>query len=228
MNTSSLAVILLTYDRFEYAKRTLESFMQHCSHAGALHLIIADDGSPKGYTDKLAKVAAKVGLFDSITITNAERGGYGRSYNLATQVAHQMADLVLPLEDDWELLRRFEVSDLAEILLEPGSPVGCIRMGYVGFTQPLRGMFETIAGRNVLMLDPFSPEPHVFAGHPRLETTAWQRGVGPWPEGIGAGATEYSVAQRLEARTGVAWPTELITTNGNLFAHIGTIQARDD
>lgn len=228
MNTSSLAVILLTYNRLEYAQKTLRSLMLHISHAGPLHLIIADDGSPEGYTDKLLQQAREFPLWDSIAVTNAERGGYGKSYNLATQLAHQLADLVLPLEDDWELLQHLPITDLAEILLEPGSPVGCIRMGYIGFTQPLRGMFETVAGRNVLLLDPFSPEPHVFAGHPRLETTAWQRGVGPWPEGIGAGTTEYSVAMRMQARTGVAWPTELITTNGSMFAHIGTIQARTD
>ena len=105
---------------------------------------------------------------------------------------------------------------------------GCIRMGYVGWTQELRSKFTSIAGQHFLSFDPSSEEPHVWAGHPRLETREWQRFVGPWPEGYDPGTTEMLVAQRPEARQGVVWPIDLIHPYGNLFVHIGTHQARED
>ena len=74
-----------------------------------------------------------------------------------------------------------------------------------------------------LALDPDSPEPHVFAGHPRLELAEWERYVGPWPEGLAAGPTEFEVAHRREARMGVAWPIDLIKPTGDAFVHIGTV-----
>ena len=73
----------------------------------------------------------------------------------------------------------------------------------------------------------FSSEPHVFAGHPRLETVSFQKEVGPWPTGLGAGATEFEVAHRSRARQGIAWPIDLVPLQGGLWGHIGTEQAKD-
>mgnify|MGYP001614087095 CR=1 FL=1 len=105
---------------------------------------------------------------------------------------------------------------------------GCIRMGYIGWTQELRSIFISANKQHYLLFDPESPEPHVWAGHPRLELREWQRFVGPWPEGHDPGTTEFIVSQRPEARQGVVWPVDLIHPYGNLFVHIGTLQARVD
>ena len=102
---------------------------------------------------------------------------------------------------------------------------GCVRMGYIGFTQELRASFVSHGGLFWLALDPASAEPHVWSGHPRLETAGWQREVGPWPEGMAAGATEFEVAHRPAARQRVAWPVDLIRPYGDAWAHVGTCQA---
>jgi hypothetical protein len=75
------------------------------------------------------------------------------------------------------------------------------------------------------LLDGDSPEPHVFAGHPRLETVGYQRRVGEWPEGLLPGETEFSVAHYQWARMGVVWPMDLVKPSGDLFCHIGTIRS---
>jgi hypothetical protein len=77
------------------------------------------------------------------------------------------------------------------------------------------------------VLDPNSPEPHVFAGHPRLERVSYQREVGEWPTGMDPNETEFAVAHVRRARMGVAWPLGLDPREGyGLFAHVGTLRAR--
>lgn len=221
-----LCILLLTYgansERVAYAHRTLRAAIDNIHYSGPLKVHIADDGSPGAHMDALAEVAGGYAHIASVTVSNAHRGGYGRSYNLATQIVHKIADYVLPIEDDWELMRPLDLDPLVATLAEDHS-FGCIRLGYIGFTQELRGTVLQSSAGMMLRFDPNSDEPHVWAGHPRLETVAWQLPVGPWPEGLAAGATEWEVAHRWTARQGVAWPLDLVHPRGDLFAHIGTV-----
>lgn len=218
-----ITICLLTYNRFEYAKKTLESTLKYAKYDGRLAVHIADDGSPCGYVEGLFDIALEAGV--QVSTSNSNRGGYGANYNLAMQTVHQFSDIVLPLEDDWELIRTLDLNRLTYDLLGFGG--GCIRLGYIGFTQELRG--KLVRGKEdvYLRFDSSSEEPHVFAGHPRLETTEWSRLVGPWPEGKGAGQTEFDVAHKIMARERVYWPLDLVHPRGDLFAHIGTERAED-
>lgn len=219
-----ITICLLTYNRLLYARRTLESALNHIKYDGNLAWHIADDGSPAGYVDELATMFIGKHI-TNFTCSNSERGGYGANYNLAMQTIHPWSEFVLPLEDDWELLRDLDLGKLSSDLLVLGG--GCVRLGYIGFTQSLHGKFKAAPNGMYLRLDRDSDEPHVFAGHPRLETTEWSRLVGPWTEGLGAGATEFEVAHRSAARERVFWPLDLVHPRGDLFAHIGTERAED-
>lgn len=221
-----IAVLLLTCDRpaerKQYARRCLYS-LRNLRASEPLWLHVADDGSDPSWREELMEKA--LSLFgQNLSVTDAGGSGYGGSYNLATQLIHQVVDLVLPLEDDWELVRELNVDPVAGVLRD--GLFGCIRMGYVGFTQELRASFVWGRGLHWLTLAPDSPEPHVFAGGPRLETVQWERDVGPWIEGQPPGVTEFEVAHRAEARAGVGWPVDLIYPRGDAFVHIGTEQAQ--
>jgi len=219
-----LTALLLTCERTEYALSTLRSFFKHAHYSDPLRLHIADDGSRPGHRAILHELGIRLVGAEALTISNSEGRGYGANYNAATQVVHPLTDVVLPLEDDWELTRPLDLDHLVHALTT-AERFGCIRLGYIGFTQPLRGEVIFHEGQHYLLLDPESPEPHVWAGHPRLETVTWQRRVGPWQEGLEPGATEFEVAHRAEAREGVVWPLDLVKPYGDLFAHIGSVRA---
>lgn len=216
---SRITVMLLTYNRLDYAKTTLNSTLNYIKTSHDLQVHIASDGDNDAYMDQLTRLVGKWHL--NCTTSNSMRGGYGANYNLATQVVHPISEYVLPLEDDWELTREVDIDPIINAL----DIFNCVRMGYIGYTQPLRGTFEYIGGFNYLRLDPDSDEPHVFAGHPRLETVRFEREVGEWPLGVDPGTTEFIVAHRPEARQGIAWPCDLIHPCGGLFAHIGTVRS---
>lgn len=221
-----IAVVLFTYERMEYAKKTLAALSKLSAPGESLWLHIADDGSSQEYRDALLLQGRKQ-FGENVSVTNSERQGYGASYNAAMAYLHSRGDvdIILPLEDDWSLTKKLDLSPIINVLR--GGLFGCVRLGYIGTTQELRAKFVSAEGMYWLSLDPDSPEPHVFAGHPRLEIVEWEKLVGPWPTGMSAGQTEFAVAHRREARMGVAWPVDLVHPAGGLFVHIGTERAAD-
>jgi len=222
---NDVCVTLYTCNRPEYSKRTLAALAKFIKAPAALYLHIADDGTD-GNGKKLVAQAVKTGKFAAVSLSESGHNGYGASYNLATQKTHQLADIQLAMEDDWEATRELDLSPLCQALFRARPAIDCIRLGYLGFTQDLWGQAIKFMDSTYLLLDGTSDEPHVFAGHPRLETTAFQRRVGPWPTGLAAGATEFYVAKLPEAREGVAWPMDFVRPlQGDLFAHIGTDKA---
>jgi len=217
---SNVCIMLLTYNRLEYAKTTLISTLAQVHTSGALSVHIASDGDTDEYIQTLQEITdTSPTPLELVTTSNSRRSGYGANYNLATQLVHNFASHVLVLEDDWELTRELDLDLFIGALNELGA--GCMRLGYLGFTQPLRGEFASSHGRLWLRLDPSSAEPHVFSGHPRIETVGWERSVGPWPEGLEPGQTEFAVAHISEARQGVIWPVQEVKPYGDLFVHIG-------
>lgn len=222
-----IAIVLFTHamppEREEYAWLTINSLHRlQASEPFWFHL--ADDGSSQEFRDKIMTYA-RIAWGDNTSVTNSDRRGYGASYNISSQVVHPQADLILPLEDDWEMLRDFDLDPFARLLR--AGVYRCIRMGYIGYTTTLRATFEYYENQHFLRLDPDSQEKHVFAGGPRLETRDFQRAVGAWPEELGAGHTELEVIKNPETRHGVAWPIEAIKPKGDLFQHVGGLKAGD-
>lgn len=224
----SLAVVMLTYapnkesPRHEYAKITARSLVKNLKYSGDIHWHIATDGTP----DELVREYE----FPDPSVSCSPRLGYGANYNIATQTLHWGNEYLLMVEDDWELLKPLDLDILTKALDEG---LGCIRLGYLGWTQELKGKLVKKADHTFIEFDPDSSEPHVWSGHPRIETREFQRLIGPWPEGVDPGTTEFIVATRKETRLGpVAWPLDIGVNASqqcaNLFAHIGAVQARED
>lgn len=221
-----VTIVLLTYEdgQRNTAEATLRSTLDNLRYSGPLAVHIADDGSIEGHVDALRELAGGYPHLITVGATNVERRGYGASFNAATQVVHIASPIVMPIEDDWQLMRPLDLDPLVETLQtgrEGVTNIGCIRLGYMGFTQPLLGQFVHTPAGVMGLLDPDSPERHVAAGHPRLETRHWERAVGPWTEGLPAGATEFDWCGRRCARIGVAWPLDVVKPSEHLFAHIG-------
>lgn len=220
--SAKLCILFLTYNRMQYADQCLRAVIKNVRWDGDLHIHIADDGSPADYRDALHKIAGGYSKVCSAGVSNSERRGYGANYNLSTQHIHDWSDYVLVVEDDWRLDRSLDCTKL--VLGFGDGRIGCIRLGYLGSTQRLSAELIRVGGRAYWLLDPDSPEPHVWAGHPRLETVAWQREQGCWPEGLDPNMTEFVAARWF--RRGVAWPTWLDVDGDTYFTHIGTERAR--
>lgn len=234
-----LCICLLTYtggetrtdehQRFNYACQTLNSTLKHIKTSLPTHVHIAHDGSPPEHIEWLSKIAMNYG-YARPSVSNSERRGYGANYNAATLITHDF-EYILPLEDDWELVRELDVGLMVDWLqgaCREGTRYNSVRLGYLGSTQPVRGTVIHGPGGSMLELDPASHELHVFSGHPRIDTKEYQRRIGFWPEGTTPGEAEVAVSQRKEARQGILWPMDYVRTTGDLFVHIGAVKASID
>ena len=216
-----ITVVLYTYNRLNYAKETLNSLMNNIDYSGKLNLHIADDGSPKGYVDELLDFVELRNVFTDITWSNSNRNGYGASHNLAMQHVLDKSNCLLLVEDDWVLIRRLNLDYYYHIAY----PSYCVRLGYLGWTQTLKGTLVKVNSFTMLKLDEYCAEPHVFAAHPRLVGKQWQENQGKWPENMSPGDTEFKVAQFDNSRINVLWPLNSIHTNGDMFVHIGKVKS---
>jgi hypothetical protein len=226
---SKIAIVLLTAgtspERTQYARATLYAVLARLdTDSHDLRLYIGDDGSPHPHVAELLDIAETHGYSDYV-VANSGGIGYGANYNLIMKEAHMWADYILPLEDDWELTRAFNIDPIVHVLAD--GVFDSVRMGYIGYTQPLYAKFVYHCDRHYLHLLDTSEEPHVFSGHPRLETVEYQKRVGPWPEGLTPGETEWTVATTMpEARKKVGYPLWAAgDVKNGIFAHIGTMKS---
>ena len=217
-----IVLMLLTYNRMSEVSITLEAVAKYLRASEEIWLHIADDGSTQDYRDELLALGRSL-YGERVSITNSERSGYGGNYNAATQVIHYMADLILPLEDDWQLMRELNLDPIAKVLRD--GHFSCVRLGYIGYTGELKATMRWHENLHWLEFDPESSEKHIWTGGPRLETVAFERNLGPWPDHMEQGQTELEVCGREEAKSGIAWPIDLIPARGDAFVHIGTYKA---
>ena len=171
-----IVLLLLTYNRMSEACITLESVAKNLRASEEIWLHIADDGSTQDYRDELLDLARSL-YGERVSVSNSERSGYGGNYNAATQVVHNMADLILPLEDDWELMRELDLDPIAKVLR--AGFFNCVRLGYIGYTKELRSTLRWHENLHWMEFDPESSEKHIWTGGPRLETVEFQRNLGP-------------------------------------------------
>jgi len=217
-----IVVMLLTYDRFDVAKRTLESVAANLQQSDPIWMLIGDDRSSQEYRDALLDIAHRC-YGENVSITNSERTGYGGNFNAAAQMVHHISDIIFPLEDDWQMIRELDVDPIVTVLRE--GHFNCVRMAYLGYLKELWGVFRHHEWLHWLEFAPNSPEQHVFTGGPRLETAEFEQAIGPWPENMDQGDTEILVCARDAARQKVAWPVDLIKPGGDVFKHIGQYKA---
>lgn len=98
-----IAVCLLTCDRVEYTRRTLESFARHNPDRSRFVLLHADDASRDGRNAELAGAAG----FATLVQHTARAGNLATRIALLEAAAAGGAEWVLVLENDCESVRPF-------------------------------------------------------------------------------------------------------------------------
>jgi glycosyltransferase involved in cell wall biosynthesis len=216
--TEPIVIVLQTFKRTDVALRTIAAARQYL-HYPDLRWYVADDGSPQAHVDAVIEAlgdAPIIGL-------HSERRGYGGNINAAIQAAHDVAALVLPLEDDWELIAPLDLYPYAALLMER-EDIAMVRLGYLN--PGIRGECVAHSGALYWKLD-HEPAEHwqlAFTGHPSLRHRRYRQAYGDYPTGLGPGDTELAYAYQYRVGSGpaIVWPAAY-PPNG-LFSHIGTVK----
>lgn len=225
--TQPIVIILLTYERTEYAARTIHAACKYLRYPD-LRWYIADDGSSQKHIDTIRTTlefysdpsyARGISICGSHTIPN---GTYGANANRAMEFAHTVSPLTLWLEDDWELTRPLDLYPYAALLMEQ-EQFGMVRLGYLNID--VAGLSMGYSGHLYWWLNRDSPSGYVFTGHPSLRHKRFHDAYGKYPEGLKPGETELGMAWQYKSNPGPGILYPVAMGEYGPFGHIGEKQS---
>lgn len=214
-----IVITFLTYKRTNYALQTLASVLKFLHYDGDLLWYVADGGSPQTHVQPIVEMISQKGkLFGG----HSEPLSPGENWNRSIVAALRHSPLYMRLEDDFELLRDFDLTPYAE-LLQDQNDVGLVRLGYLSVGLEM----EVVGSKNKVYLDIKKERQYCYAGHPYLAHGRFHESYGFFAKGLIPGDTELEFDGRMRKTTGpMVWYPAEIAPHGP-FAHIGTVKVVD-
>lgn len=218
-----MTVVLLTYERTEYALRTIDGVAENLRYPN-WSWYVADDGSRSEHHE--AVLGRLEERRQKVIGQHNQHMSYGGGANAGVREAHKHGDLVLMLEDDWYLNRVFDVWHYCAVLMQ--FPDVCmIRMGYLN--SGVGALSMTRNGELYWALDDTHSRNYSsfrFAGHPSIIHKRLFEHYGYYPEKWQPGETELKMCWQLTpVGPNVLWPADLGARGP--WDHIGAKQSYD-
>lgn len=219
-----IIVILQTFERTDVALRTIAAARANLRYPD-LRWYIADDSRNTEHGEVVRAALQGLHVIGGHHLPGAT---YGENTNKAIRAAEQESDLLLFLEDDWELRQPLDIWPYAALLME-SAEIGMVRLGCLNLD--IRGRTWAHGGLVYWKLD---HEPHlegtpVFTGHPSLRHRRYRECYGWYPTGLTPGDTELAYAWQFRVGPqdgpGIVWPADYPTMG--YFGHIGSIKTED-
>jgi glycosyltransferase involved in cell wall biosynthesis len=171
-----VSIVVVTYQRAEVLRGTLDRLRQHLAYSGALRYVVADDGS----TDSTHQMLEAMDIEPVVT----NRGGLGANTNAGLRRAFEQTEYVFQLQDDMHLLTTLDLDRHVQ-QLQQDRMAGFIRLwGVAGhrYTARLDGQYWRISWE--------SPELYIPSDRPHLKHKQFHDTYGFYPEGRATGDTE--------------------------------------
>lgn len=218
----SVAIVLVTYKRTREALITVNSVCENLIYPREKRgWYVADDGSPREHMDAIFHSLLEV-YQETLWDHHSEKfmpGTYfsGRGWNQGLRKAHQYADIVLWLEDDWRLERKLDITPYV-LLLKEREDVGLVRLGHLAV-----GSDVNIVGWNgIHYLKYLRTTPYAYSGNPLLRHLRMVESYGYFHEQKNPGEIELDYDARFREIFGPdIWRPADIPGWG-IFGHIGT------
>lgn len=223
MTLPPIVIVLLTYQRTNYAAQTVLHAILNLKYQPGLMWYVADDGSDSSHVNTVHGLLEQAE--QEVIGHHSEKLGYGAGANKAWQMAHEHTPLTLWLEDDWVLNHELRLEPYAKLLME-SDQVGMIRLGHLN--QYMVGTALGYDGEMYWRLDrePADGASPVFTGHPSLRHKRYWDVYGPYPEGHNPGDTELAYAYKF--RIALKGPNILYPARAGqwgFFGHIGEVKS---
>jgi len=212
-----IVVLIVTYRRLALALATVRSIKEKLVYPNyGFH--IADDGSGQEYIERLLQ---EIGPTYGVTISDAGRGGVGKSMNMGIAACLSRADYWLHLEDDWVLPTPLNLGPCVK-LLDTDQTVGMVRLGR--YSEGVKATTRGVVGQAWWHLEKGSGF-FVFSGNPSLRHRRFHQAYGNYAEGLKPGETEVSYCWRFNTTPGpgIVWPAFM--SDADAFHHIGDHQS---
>lgn len=217
----AICVLLLTYLRTEMAVATVKSFCEKIDYPKELlSFYIADDGSPFEHVQTLINEIQKGGVSVAGYHNEKMMPGtcfVGRGWNYGLQQAHKVSDIVLLLEDDWELRYELDIRPYIRLLLELPE-VGIVRLSGL----PVGGEVRVRGWNGVHYLEYLRTTAMGYSGNPHLRHVRYTEFYGLFAIDRSPGDVEVNYDERFqEFKDGPnIWRPADLPAYG-IFGHLG-------
>jgi len=216
-----VAIVLVTYARTEYAVRTAVSVKEKLKYDGELAWYVGDDGSRVEHFDAVMSALGGVKFIGhhSEDFVPGKRWP-GKSWNKAWQEALKFSDIVLWLEDDWQLGRELDITPYVRLLVER-EDIGMVRLGHLAINLNM-----TSRGHNgIHYLQMWRNMQYAYSGNPHLKHRRFYDTYGQYNETILPGDTEIDYDHKFRNTSGpdIYWPVDI--GGWGIFSHIGERQS---
>lgn len=226
-NRLKAAIVLLTYQRTEYAVRTIEALEKNLAPTVDWQWIICDDGSDPAHVARLANTVTYGHGNDNLLAVHSQRSSYGAIANAGLSRAWEAGyDVTLMLEDDWECQPGLDIHRHLDVVTYDDR-IGAIRMGYMStgaqgtleIMQHRPGAYWVLDDADTRLTSLFA-----WAGHPALVHRRYFAVHGMYPERWQPGETEIKMCwQYGNFAPYIVWPAEFGVVGP--WAHIGTVKS---
>ena len=210
--------LITTYNRLEMCLRTVRGIKENLRWSN-LGFVLVDDGSGQEYVDRVVK---EIGATNHLWVYQSNHKGVGHNMNVGLQHIFDLGgELVLLLEDDWELTTPLDLTPYVNLLINH-EDIGYVRMGYL--SVGLRG--ELISRENLLWFD-IERNPnnqYNYVGHAGLRHKRLYDSLGKFSEGLSPGENELDYGSKYNYATSapkIVWPAEWGVWGK--FGHIGGV-----
>jgi len=218
----TIAIVMVTYKRTREALITVKSVCENLVYPREKRgWIISDDGSPAEHMDAIFHELMDVQQ-EVLWTHHSEKwfpGTYncGRGWNWALSTAHQYSDIILWLEDDWQLTRPFDITPFVQLLLER-KDIGLVRLGHLAVGNNV----EIVGYGGIHYLKYLRTSHYAYSGNPLLRHIRFMNTYGMFAEERNPGEIELDYDARFAAQEGPdIWRPADIPGWG-VFGHIGT------
>lgn len=210
MNRDSVIVMICTFNRTDYAVRTIKAIKAKLKYSGEIYYYLADAGSTeehyKACLDELGEVWGKHHIYQSP----------GDNWNLAMNAIFRETDFCLRLEDDFELRRELDITPYVKALKEKEN-WGIIRLGHL----PIDLNCYTVGYDGIHYLMMYRTTQYAYSGNPLIMHKRFWNHYGSYHRDLSPGQTETEYDARFRQKEGleIVWPVDL--GGWGIFAHIG-------
>lgn len=226
MDYPDVTVLLVTYDRPQEIRQTIEALQKCLDYKGKLRWHLADDGSPREYVPGVRRDYPTL----QFTATVTGRLGWGANVNKALNFIR--TDYMFLCEDDYVALRRLDITTGIGVMMAE-SAIGLVRydgLSAHALTLSLRELRLPWGGmQDYLLVRRDSPHLNIYSNRPHLKHRRFHDVHGLYPEGRTLGETEEAFAMRiLHAQPGTPLVAALPDGIPRAFDHIGRSRQGSD
>lgn len=196
-NLPEISIVLVTYRRTQQAVRTVESTIKNLVYPKEnLAWVVGDDGSPKTHGKAIRKALEGQRLIEYCNeryrnIGEEKTYFCGQTWNHAMGLGYQNADLVLFLEDDWEMEKPLELLPYVHLLRER-EDVGICTFRILNIGADV----HTVGHDGRVYLQYQRTSPYGYCGHPALRHARFIRHYGWFHEQRNPGEIEIDMDSR--------------------------------